>query len=223
VDRIAQLSEQLGELRSTRRSDTEALELHRELERRRAALEALRKRQATVEAKLEAVQAEREQAMTRVAELSDAFDEILREFHLPWYEPSRIDHATYLPMVGGKRLEELSSGGMKTLVNDAYYLAGFSFALRAPQETLLPLLMLIDTPRKNFGSNPDDRHTSERIYRWMRRLQDTYGAGAFQLIVADNDIPVEAEQFNVKSFSYEQPLIEDLRHPGPDAVQTLGS
>ena len=105
-------------------------------------------------------------------------------------------------MVGGKRLEDLSSGGMKTLVNDAYFLAGFSYALRAPSETLLPSLMLINTPPKNFGSNPDDSQASERVYRWMRRLQDSYATGSFQLIVADNDIPTEAEQFNVMNFSY---------------------
>ena len=64
-------------------------------------------------------------------------------------------------MVGGKRLEELSSGGMKTLVNDAYFLAGLTYALRVPSETHLPLLSIIDTPRKNFGSHPDDRRAAD--------------------------------------------------------------
>jgi archaellum component FlaC len=221
VDRVAQLSEQLGVLRSRRQGDLESLAIRSEVERRHSALQRLREHQAIVADRLAKAQAEREQAMTRVEELSEAFDEILQELKLPWYEPSEVDRKTYLPMVGGKRLEDLSSGGMKTLVNDAYFLAGFSYALRAPSETLLPSLMLIDTPRKNFGSNPDDSHASERVYRWMRRLQDSYPTGSFQLIVADNDIPAEAEQFSVMSFSYDEPLVDDLPHPGPENVTTL--
>lgn len=223
VDRVAQLSEKLGNLRSRRQADLEALAIRSDVERRHAVLQELKERQATMADRLARAQAEREQAMTRVEELSEAFDEILQEFKLPWYEPSEVDRQTYLPIVGGKRLEDLSSGGMKTLVNDAYFLAGFSYALRATSETLLPSLMLIDTPRKNFGSNPDDSQTSERVYRWMRRLQDSYDPRSFQLIVADNDIPAEAEQFSVMSLSYDKPLIDDLAHPGPDHVTTLDS
>jgi hypothetical protein len=81
--------------------------------------------------------------------------------------------------------------------------------------------MVIDTPRKNFGSDPDDRRAADRIYRWMRRLTDTYDRSSFQLILADNDIPPHAEEFNVIRFSYAQPLIDDVPHPGPDAVETL--
>jgi hypothetical protein len=223
VDKVAQLSERLGELRSARRSDLDALTSRAEVERRHAHLQELKTRQAAVADKLAKFQSEREQAMTRVEELSEAFDEILQELKLPWYEPSEIDRTTYLPMVGGKRLEDLSSGGMKTLVNVAYFLAGLSYSLRTPSDTLLPTLMLIDTPRKNFGSNPDDTKASERVYRWMRRLQDFYGTERFQLIVADNDIPAEAAQFNVTSLSYDHPLIDDLPHPGPDRVKTLDS
>jgi hypothetical protein len=223
VDVVARLSEQLGELRSQRAAAVEALDLHIQLERRHVGLNDLQQRQEKLAKQLALAQTDREEAMTRVEELSDAFDEILRDFKLPWYQHSEIDRKTYLPMVGGKRLEQLSSGGMKTLVNDAYFLAGFSYALRVPTETLLPGLMVIDTPRKNFGSNVDDSSTSNRIYRWLWTLQRVYGASAFQLIVADNDIPPEAQQFNLLRFSYDAPLIDDLPHPGPDRVKTLGS
>ena len=124
-------------------------------------------------------------------------------------------------MVGGKRLEELSSGGMKTLINDAYFLAGLTYALRAPAETRLPPLILIDTPRKNFGSDVDDASAAVRIYNWIRRLQDSYGAERFQLIIADNDVPSEARSLHEIRLSYSKPLIDDLPHPGPEAVQTL--
>jgi uncharacterized protein YoxC len=221
IDRVAVLSEELGSLRGQQLAQGQALSLHNELDRRRAHLNDLLQRQAMVADALLAAQAEREQGLTRIDELSEAFDGILQEFQLPWYEPSHIDAATYLPMVGGKRLEELSSGGMKTLVNNAYFLAGLTYALRAGSETHLPRFMIIDTPRKNFGSDPEDRRAADRIYRWLRRLTASYGSSAFQLIVADNDIPPDAEEFNIIRLSYEEPLITDLPHPGPDAVETL--
>jgi hypothetical protein len=140
---------------------------------------------------------------------------------LPWYEASHIDSTTYLPMVGGKRLEELSSGGMKTLVNDAYFLAGLTYALRVPAETYLPPMMLIDTPRKNFGADEDDASAAVRIYNWIGRLRDSYGSSRFQLIIADNDIPAEARDFHAIRLSYARPLLDDLPHPGPELVSTL--
>lgn len=221
VDRVAALSEELGGLRGQQETHRQALALQEELDRRRSNLEELQRRQTQLADELEEARAEREEGRARIDELSEAFDEILKDFQLPWYEPSYIDASSYLPMVGGKRLEELSSGGMKTLVNDAYFLAGLTYALRVPAQTHLPRFMVIDSPRKNFGADAEDRGAADRIYRWMRRLRDQYGASSFQLIVADNDIPVEANEFHIMRLSYERPLIDDLPHPGPDAVKTL--
>ena len=221
VDRVAQLSEELGLLRGQQAATRQSLRLHAQFAARRAQLQELLRDQGALTARLQTVRSELEVGRARIDELSEAFDEILKDFRLPWYEKGYIDSTTYLPMVGGKRLEELSSGGMKTLVNDAYFLAGLTYALRVPSETHLPLLSIIDTPRKNFGSHPDDRRAADRIYRWLRRLQDRYSAGAFQLIVADNDVPTEAAEFPTRRLSYDKPLIDDLPHPGPDAVETL--
>lgn len=46
-----------------------------------------------------------------VRELSEIFD-VVQSTNMPWYsEPARIDPDTYLPIVNGVGLEELSSGG----------------------------------------------------------------------------------------------------------------
>lgn len=221
IDRVASLSEELGGLRGRQETHRQALALQDELGRRHARLDELRQRQAQLAGELEGARAELDHGRARIDELTDAFDDILKDFQLPWYEPSHIDTSTYLPMVGGKRLEELSSGGMKTLVNDAYFLAGLTYALRAPAQTHLPRFMVIDSPRKNFGADAEDRSAADRIYRWLRRLQDRYGSSSFQLLVADNDIPPEADEFRVMRLSYGRPLIDDLPHPGPDAVKPL--
>lgn len=220
VDQVGKLSTEIGELRARLNADQDGLRLHQELEKRRVQLQKLVDRQAMLGARLEEEKARQQQALARVEELSVAFDDILQSLQLPWYEPSYIDPKTYLPMVGGKKLEELSSGGMKVLVNDSYFLAGLAYALRVPEETLLPSMMIIDSPMKNFGAGQDDLNYSHRFYRWLWALQQERGANRFQLIIADNEIPQEGEQFNVRRFSYEEPLIDDLPHPGPQ-VRTL--
>jgi hypothetical protein len=220
VDQVSALSTEIGELRARLDADRQGLTWHQHLEKRRRELKALIERQAKLGSLLDEEKARQQQALARVEELSIAFDEILQSLKLPWYEPSYIDSKTFLPMVGGKRLEELSSGGMKVLVNDSYFLAGLAYALRVPEETHLPRLMVIDSPMKNFGSGKDDLGYSHRLYRWLWALQRERGASEFQLIIADNAIPNEAEEFKVHRLSYEKPLIDDLPHPGPD-VETL--
>lgn len=220
VDQVGRLSTEIGEFRARLDADQEGLRLHQELEKRRVELQKLVDRQAMLGARLDEEKARQQQALARVEELSIAFDDILQSLQLPWYEPSYIDPKTYLPMVGGKKLEDLSSGGMKVLVNDSYFLAGLAYALRVPEETHLPSLMIIDSPMKNFGAGQDDLNYSHRLYRWLWALQKERGANRFQLIIADNEITQEGEQFNVRRLSYTEPLIDDLPHPGPK-VRTL--
>lgn len=220
IDQVSRLSREIGELRSRRNADRQGFELFQQVEKRRTALADLEGRQARLAAQLDEEKARQQQAFARVEELSVTYDEILRALQLPWYEPSYIDPKTFLPMVGGKKLEELSSGGMKVLVNDAYFLAGLAYAIRVPSESHLPRLMVIDSPMKNFGAGTVDLSYSDRLYRWLWALQRERGARNFQLILADNEVPAEAEQFNVRRFSYEEPLIDDLPHPGP-SVKTL--
>lgn len=43
-----------------------------------------------------------------VKELSKAFDEILHRFTLPWLETAEVDSKSYLPVVNGLGLRELS-------------------------------------------------------------------------------------------------------------------
>lgn len=157
-----------------------------------------------------AVLAERK---TRVVELSTVFDEIVRLIEPPWYESAHIDLNSYLPVVHGAQFDQLS-GGEKTITNFAYQLAMLTYAL-STRATLLPALLIMDTPRKNLGSGLDQA-LAARMYRRVAALADAY-PGAFQLVLADNDPPpVPIPRSSTIELSYEDPLIPDLAHPGPD-------
>lgn len=156
---------------------------------------------------------------SRVVELSQIFDEIVRLIEPPWYESAYIDLNSYLPVVHGAQFDQLS-GGEKTITNFAYQLAMLTYALSS-RTTLLPALLVMDTPRKNLGSGLDQA-LAARMYRRVAVLADAY-PGAFQLVVADNDPPpVVLPSASTIELSYEHPLIPDLQHPGP-SVETVSS
>jgi hypothetical protein len=160
-----------------------------------------------------------EAGRVRVVTLSDLFDDLLREFRYPWYESARIDVDTYLPVVNGESFEA-ASGGMKTLINVAYHVAGLRYGIQQG-DSLLPLFLMIDSPRKNLGSeNVDDKEIGSQIYSRFRTMQDANPLG-FQLIIADNDIPIGVEDFNAIHLDYEHPLVPGIRHPGPGRVEPI--
>lgn len=152
------------------------------------------------------------QARSRVEDLSEAFDEILRRFTLPWLQSAEVDPRTYLPVVNGLSLRDLSSGGMKTTTNVAYYLAVFVTALR-DQEILLPSFLMLDSIRKASGAGKEDLARSERIYAYLQTLQELRRPPRplprdFQLIVVDNDMPQQFEsRFNTIRIDIQNPLI----------------
>ena len=160
-----------------------------------------------------------EAGRVRVVTLSDLFDDLLQGFRYPWYESARIDVDTYLPVVNGESFEA-ASGGMKTLINVAYHVAGLRYGIQQG-DSLLPLFLMIDSPRKNLGSeNVDDKEIGGQIYSRFRTMQDANPSG-FQLIVADNDIPLGVEDFNAIYLDYEHPLVPGVHHPGPGRVEPI--
>jgi hypothetical protein len=157
----------------------------------------------------------------RIRQLSDVFDEVVRNFGVPWYEPGDIDPDTYLPRLGHQSFDQLSVGGArKTLVNLAYHLANLIVSIE-DFEVGLPTLMIVDSPRKNVGENEDDRAVADAIYRRFRLLQDA-SQRPFQLIVADNDLPASTREWLVDpiQLTYSDPLVPGVEHPGED-VETL--
>jgi hypothetical protein len=78
-----------------------------------------------------------------------------------------------------------------------------------------PSFSVIDSPRKNFGSNEADAESMRRFYRtlWALRAQRT--GTDFQVIVADNDSPSEErDQFELLELDRDHPLVDAARLRG---------
>jgi hypothetical protein len=91
----------------------------------------------------------------------------------------------------------------------------------------LPSMLLVDSPQKNFGSNPNDKKLAHRVYQRFLDLmaeRKTWGtegrfARRYQLIIVDNDIHSDiSRRIKVHHFTREQGFIRDLVDPhGPAA------
>jgi hypothetical protein len=219
-DEIESVSARNAELRVRQDVVDRALQGWEQYRRLERGLAELAGELRSVERLLRDARVELEARRERVVELSDLFDELLRFFRLPWYESARIDRRSYLPIVNGQSPEELLSGGMRTIVNDAYHLAGLTYTLT--HQTLLPPFLIIDSPRKNLGSAPDDTAISFQIYRHFQRLAGAYG-DRFQLIVADNDVPTTMQDLTSHTLDYDHPLVPDVQHPGEGQVETIAN
>ena len=207
-----EVQERLGALRGERTALAEARRVTLAVETEREELSAI----TPAIAELESLEVERrmalEPARERVDELSKEFDIILRRFTLPWLQTAEVDRRTYLPRVNGRSLRELSSGGMKATTNVAYYLAILVIAQR-DRDVLTPSFLMLDSIRKDYGAGEKDLARAERIYGYLRGLQDARNqpgalAADFQLIVVDNDLPDEFEKaFNTILIDPDRPLI----------------
>jgi hypothetical protein len=153
-----------------------------------------------------------------VQELSETFDEIVRELELAWYSPASVDLHTYLPAVGQADYESLS-GGQRTVVSVAYHLALLTVGLVHSSELSIPSLLILDTPSKYLGNK--DAAQVARDYRRIAAIVDSYKY-PIQIIVADNDSPPQGVRpAGTIELSYEQPLVPGYLHPGGDVVKSI--
>jgi hypothetical protein len=167
-------------------------------------------------AALKARSAELEARRPLVTDLSNQFHAIVTRLHLPWDQSAVVDPKSYLPVVDNTAFEDLqaSGGGLQTGVNIAYSLALLEFGITHP-DVRVPSILIIDSPRKALGSNPDDQERGRRIYSLFKSLIETYGS-QLQLIIADNDsAPLPGSDFDTIALDYKHPMVPGVAHPGP--------
>lgn len=175
--------------------------------------------QLRLEQDIAAGRARRKARRVVLDELAELFEQTVLDLRVPWAQTATIDTTNYLPMVNDERFESLAvAGGTKTIVTVAYHLTLLAHAL-AHGDTLLPQLLVLDTPRKNLGSNPNDKEMGGRIYQRIRTLVDAYH-NEVQFIIADNDLPDDVAWIKAHRFSYDQPLLPHVLHPGEEAALT---
>ena len=134
---------------------------------------------------------------------------MLLEFHVPRFDAiddqiARIDRRTYLPVVFGRRFDELSSQGLVVLVNVAHALAHHLCALELGLP--LPGILFIDGLTANLGHQGEDLNRVRGLYEDLMRISDEYGRD-LQLIVSDNDVPDYAASAIVEEFTEANRLI----------------
>lgn len=154
---------------------------------------------------------------------NEIFDELDAEFYatiaamgVPGVEQARIDRGTYLPVLNGQPYRRVSpAGGIRTATQVAYWLTLMTVALRR-RDTGYPAFLLIDSPRTSLN----DDQLAAALYRHIV-TRVAAAEDRLQIIIGDNELPsTYRRQYEQIDFSYENPTISTVSHPGP-AVETL--
>jgi hypothetical protein len=95
----------------------------------------------------------------------------------------KINRTTYLPEVSGRTFDELSSQGLKTLVNIAHALAHHTVAI--DKNLPMPGLLILDGLSANAGHEGFDQERVRDVYQLLSEVAHRY-AGALQVVAVDN-------------------------------------
>jgi hypothetical protein len=175
--------------------------LHAEVGRAEELLEILH-RQSDVESSLAQLETLRERLLAELDERSGSsgvserhiqalerrFHEYLEELHIPVFGDrltAAIDRRTLLPVVSGRRFDQLSSQGLEVLVNVAHSLAHHTVAI--DRKLPLPTFLVLDGLSSNVGREGFDAARVDDMYRLILRVAETYPS--LQVIAVDNDPP----------------------------------
>ncbi|MGY1761046.1 hypothetical protein ACI79G_07040 [Geodermatophilus sp. SYSU D00779] len=205
------------------RSEQEALEVTlRQWDRAedlRNAAEDIEARRAALGAAVRSLEAALDRRKTEiVAELSDEFQNMVTSFGIPSIETASISSESYLPILNGQPFDQVSSaGGIITATQVAYWLSLVTTAVRRG-DTYFPAFLLLDSPRLALNTAED---IAAQMYRRFA-TQVAVKPGRLQFIVADNELPPEyGREFAEIGFSYDEPTVGTIEHPGPAHVTTL--
>jgi hypothetical protein len=106
----------------------------------------------------------------------------------------KINRNTYLPEVSTRTFDELSSQGLKTLVNVAHALAHHTVAIDRGLD--IPGLLILDGVSANSGKEGLEGNRIVDMYKLFEEVTNEYGE-QLQLVIVDNDLPPEvADELN---------------------------
>jgi septal ring factor EnvC (AmiA/AmiB activator) len=151
--------------------------------------------------------------------LSEEFATTVRAIGIPGVNSATIDPKKYLPVINGNIFSKNNQlgGGLTTATQIAYWCSLVAVALRT-SDNFYPLLLLIDSPRMALNTATG---LSKAMYRRLTTLVGTL-PGRLQVIIADNELPKEYRASYAQiNFDYTTPTVSTIRHPGPNAVQTI--
>jgi hypothetical protein len=127
-------------------------------------------------------------AEANIQALEQRLLEHLRELHIPQFSDDlsvHINRKTFLPEIAGRTFDELSSQGLKTLVNIAHALAHHTVAI--DRSLPLPGLLVLDGLSANSGFEGFDQERVFDVYRLLMRVSADY-ENELQVIAIDNQV-----------------------------------
>lgn len=153
-----------------------------------------------------------------MGQLNTEFKATVAAFRIPAGQGASIDPKSYLPLLDGRPFNEVSSaGGIATATQVAYWMSLLAVAVRM-NDTSYPGFLMIDSPRLAVSSSED---ISGQMYS---RFVTQVGVveGRLQFVIADNEMPSSyVREFTEFKFSYDDPTVSTVPHPGPAAVTPI--
>jgi hypothetical protein len=155
-----------------------------------------------------------------LADLDKEFQKAVSTLGIPGVERASIHPTNYLPLLNGKPFSSFSrGGGIVTATQVAYWTSLLAVALRM-RDTSYPAFLLIDSPRLALNTA---ENLAEALYRRLVGQADA-NPGRLQYIVADNELPqTYRRSYSEIDFTYDNPTVATVHHPGPAAVTTIGT
>lgn len=184
-------------------------------------LGALRAAKAELEEEIDAHRTQVAVAEDNIAALEGRMVDYLTRLHVPQLGDLltvKINRQTYLPEVSTRTFDELSSQGLKTLVNVAHALAHHTVAVDRGLD--LPGFLILDGVSANSGKEGLERDRIVDMYELFAEVAREYG-DLLQLVVVDNDLPPEVS--DTLSTSIVLTLSQDARLIGNPAREGTGT
>ncbi|WP_036651174.1 AAA family ATPase [Paenibacillus pini] len=193
LEEIEKLNLELGESRNQLKDLDRTLKVIQEfnamlakLDTENSLLEKLKKRAKEIEAN----DIDKDTIVDRVSEV---YEGVLKEFDFPKLSNAYIGIKDYLPYVRGRKYDNIGSLGSVTMLTMAYYLSVLIVGIE--DQNNHPGLLIIDTPRKNLGADPnqdEEQFKDEIIYNSIIRYfiqLDLDKGDQMQLIIINNGYP----------------------------------
>jgi hypothetical protein len=192
---IAELSARRAALRSDIDRYRDYLRLFSRMESLSTAKAKLEGERERLEAQLDDASSKKQSAENNIKKLEANFQRILQRVSLPQFlnpKNAFIDRTTYMPVVDGRKFENLSSPGLEIFVNFAHALAHHETALELGLN--LPGLLFIDGLTSNIGKEGFDQQRVDNAYDYLIEVSDKYSS-QLQIILADGHVPPQANPF----------------------------
>lgn len=197
ADHIARVARERAEVEAAITRLGDYLRLYQRLDAARAREGQLEQRKVELEAEIEQAEVVEAASEERIERLEEHFGTLIDAFGTPVFpgEPrAAINRRTYLPILNGRSFDQLSSGGLKVLVNLAYALAHHLTALDF--DLPLPGLLAIDGITKNVGRDEYDQARVNAVFDTLLSLSEQHG-DRLQIIVAANDVPAAVDERHI--------------------------